>query len=256
MQTEVRRLAATPDGVTGVILADNTLIDARYCIAAVPPGTLREMLPREWAERHPVFRAPSGFEPNPYISSYLWFARKLTREPFWTRVWSPTNLNYDSYDLSNIRAGWADRPSVIASNIIHSGRADGLSDDAIIDATVRELAELVPQAARTPVVHAQVHRIPMAIPCPYPGTERKRPETRTPVRGLLLAGDWTRTGLPASMESAVRSGWLAAEQVLADEGRPQTLAVEVSETKGLAGMLRRLAARRLRGSDSAGAVRD
>jgi 15-cis-phytoene desaturase len=56
----------------------------------------------------------------------------------------------------------------------------------------------------------------------------------------LLAGDWTRTGIPFSMESAVRSGWLAAEQVLGDVGRPRKLALKIKETEGLSGVMRRL----------------
>ena len=49
------------------------------------------------------------------------------------------------------------------------------------------------------------------------------PPQRTPVDGLFLAGDWTATGWPATMEGAVRSGYLAAEGILADLGRPALL---------------------------------
>lgn len=70
-----------------------------------------------------------------------------------------------------------------------------MSDDAIVAATVRELAEVAPAADMAGVRHARVHRIPMAIPCPAVGTEAERPPTRTPVPGLFLAGDWTATGL-------------------------------------------------------------
>ena len=229
------------DAVTGVRLGDGRSIRARYCVAAVPPACLRRLLPAGWVARDSGLRRLDEFEPSPYISSYLWFARRLSREQFWARVWSPTNLNYDSYDLANIRCGWADRPSVIASNIIYSHRAHGMSDSEIIEATVRELAEFLPDAARTTIRHARVHRIPMAKPCPVPGNEHNRPEARTAIRGLFLAGDWTRTQLPASMESAARSGWLAAEQVWADLGRPRTLALPPPPLEGITGMTSRLA---------------
>lgn len=109
-----------------------------------------------------------------------------------------------------------------------------------MEATRREIAEYLPEAARGRIRHARVHRIPMAIPCPHPGTERKRLPARTALRGLFLAGDWTRTGFPASMESAVRSGWLAAEAVLADAGRPRRLALARNGPEGIAGLVRRL----------------
>src|SRR5690606_19946958 len=155
---------------------------------------------------------------------------------------------YDFYDLANIRRGWEGRPSVIAANIMYSRRAACLSDREIVAATVRELAELAPEAPRARLRHARVHRIPMAIVCPYPGTERKRPPARTAVPGLWLAGDWTGTGLPASMESAVRSGWLAAEEILARAGRPASLALALPEPEGLARLARWLRRHGTRGA--------
>lgn len=240
LESAVQQLTGVDREVSGAVLADGTRIHARWCVSALPPQCLRALLAPEWVEHDDGIRNLGAFEPSPYVSSYLWFDRKLTREPSWARVWSPSNLNYDSYDLSNIRAGWDERPSVIASNIIFSHRANGLSDDAIVEATVREIAEYLPEAARARVRHARVHRIPMAIPCPYPGTERKRPPTRTALRGLFLAGDWTRTGFPACMESAVRSGWLAAEQVLAEAGQPRRLALEFNGPEGITGLVQRI----------------
>jgi uncharacterized protein with NAD-binding domain and iron-sulfur cluster len=56
---------------------------------------------------------------------------------------------------------------------------------------------------------------------PEPGVDRWRPKQQTLVRKLFLAGDWTDTGWPATMESAVRSGYLAAEAVLRADGTPR-----------------------------------
>lgn len=238
--SEVKRLTGADAALREAILADGTRLRARWVVSAVPPQALYAVLPPEWRDRESAFRDLAAFEPSPYVSCYLWFDRKLTHEPAWARVWSPSNLNYDFYDLSNIRTGWSDRESVVASNIIYSHRADGMSDDAIVEATRREIAEYLPEAAGARLRHARVHRIPMAIPCPYPGTERKRLPTRTAVRGLFLAGDWTRTGFPASMESAVRSGWLAAEAVLGEAGRPRQLALALNGPEGLAGLVHRL----------------
>lgn len=236
---EAARLTHADGAVTGVELADGLRIAARHCVAAVPPQRLARLLPGDLADRVPAFARLEELVPDPYISTYLWFDRKLSRHRNWARVWSPQGLNYDSYDLSNIRPGWAERPSLIASNIIYSHRAEGMDDDALIAATLRELGEFLPQARAARVRHARVHRIPMAIPCPYPGSEHLRLPTRTPLRGLFLAGDWTRTALPACMESAVRSGWLAAEAVREAQGRPARLACEMAPPRGLTGLLRR-----------------
>ena len=55
-----------------------------------------------------------------------------------------------------------------------------------------------------------------------PGVDRWRPVQASPIENLLVAGDWTNTGWPATMEGAVRSGYLAAEALLT-HGRPEKL---------------------------------
>ena len=89
-----------------------------------------------------------AFRPVPYKSVYLWFDRKLTDLPFWARRYDPTDLNCDFYDMSNINAGWKDRPSVITSNIIWSHRTDGL-DSTVTSGRSANLAPL-PSACRSP----------------------------------------------------------------------------------------------------------
>jgi 15-cis-phytoene desaturase len=179
------------------------------------------------------FRHLPSFEPSPYISSYLWFDRKLGDEKFWAFIHDEAHLNSDFYDLSNIRHGWRDRPSVITSNIIFSHGAHSLSDEEIVRRTHAEIAEALPTARDARIQHAVVNRIPMAVPCPTPGSERIRPGTVTPIKGLLLAGDWTRTHLPSCMESAVYSGLTAAEVVLQDVGQPAQLTLPVKQLDGL-----------------------
>lgn len=199
-----------------VVLQDGSRIAADRVITTVPPQV----------------------EASPYVSSYLWFDRKLTRERFWAQLGAQTRLNTDFYDLSNIRRGWENRPSVIASNIIYSHRAHAMTNDEIVAATQREIATFLPEAAQARVVHAVVNRIPMVIPCPLPGSESARPAP-----SVSRAGDWTRTGLPCSMESAVCSGFMAAEEVLQTRG----IALPVRPADGIAGLVQRLRRRAARG---------
>lgn len=223
------------------LLADGTGVRARYCVCAIPPQDLSVL--------HAEFAAFADFEPVPYISVYLWFDRKLTPERFWALLWKPDRLNFDFYDLSNIRADWSARPSVVASNIIYSHRAHALSDEEIVAATLRELGEHLPAARHARVRHHRVHRVPMAIVCPAPGIERRRPATRSRVPRFYLAGDWTRTALPSSMESAARSGFLAAEAVMADLGEPRSFALAARRPEGLVWLANRLPAKRPAGGD-------
>jgi uncharacterized protein with NAD-binding domain and iron-sulfur cluster len=206
------------------------------CIAALPAEDLRALIPDEWRSR-PPFAGMAAFEPCPYVSVYLWFDRKLTDDQLWTRLYAPPGLTSDFYDLSNIRPALAGKHSLTASNIIYSHRAAGLDDDEIIVVTRQELAEFAPEAAAATILHARMHRVPLSIHCPRPGTETLRPSADTPLPGLWLAGDWTNTALPASMESAVRSGALAAERVLASFGHPDRVALPPPALEGLAARL-------------------
>jgi uncharacterized protein with NAD-binding domain and iron-sulfur cluster len=71
---------------------------------------------------------------------------------------------------------------------------------------------------------------------PQPGVDRWRPRQETSVRGMFLAGDWTDTGWPATMEGAVRSGYLAAEAVLRAAGTPKKILQPDLPADGLVGM--------------------
>jgi len=159
--------------------------------------------------------------------------RSLGAHRFWARVWNPRDLNTDFYDLKNIRPGLAGGGSVIACNAIGPNAHGAWRDAQVTARTMAELAEFSPAAAQATVLGSCVHRIRAAIPQPRPGSETRRPGCRTAVAGLLLAGDWTDTAVPCSMESAARSAALAAQAIL---GRP--LALPAPETYGLVGLLR------------------
>lgn len=229
----VRELLVDERGhIAGVALQDGTKIQARHVVAALPPTALRNLARSEWSNVAP-FCDLAKFHPVPYIAPYLWFDRKLTRKQFWARVWREGDFNCDFYDLSNINRGMRHRPSIITSNIIGSERIGDLDDQAIIDKTLAELAEYLPQAREANLVHAVVNRIPMAIHAPEPGTEALRPPVRTPVSGLFVAGDWCATGFPSSMESAAAAGWMAADALLHDAGRPSAHFREKAPPRGL-----------------------
>jgi zeta-carotene desaturase len=89
---------------------------------------------------------------------------------------------------------------------------------AIIDLAMRELAEFFPIVSTAKLLKATVIKDLNAGYSALPGSETYRPSTRTPWRNVFLAGDWTATGWPATMEGAVRSGYQAAEAIAKDGG--------------------------------------
>lgn len=238
--SKVRLLDMKDQRVCRVLLEDGHTLSAKFVVSAIEPHELVKILPDCWRRLAP-FDSLSAFEPVPYVSTYLWFDRKLSQQKFWARVWNPQDLNCDFYDLSNIRPS-ARSGSLIATNSIHCPRAHTMMDEEIVAATVREIGDLIPLALEARVMHARVHRVPMAIVKPAPGTERLRPAAVTPIDNLLLAGDWTRTLLPCSMESAAHSGLQAAEHIWNSLGQRRTLVIPKAAPEGPVGWLNRISA--------------
>jgi uncharacterized protein with NAD-binding domain and iron-sulfur cluster len=115
-------------------------------------------------------------------------------------------------------SGWYGQVVISASH-----QAAARPAQETIDTVTAELARLLPGARAARLLRARMvteHRAVIAV---LPGADRHRPEVRTEVPGLYLAGDWVRTGWPSTMEGAVRSGWLAAEAVLEDVGAGERL---------------------------------
>jgi uncharacterized protein with NAD-binding domain and iron-sulfur cluster len=109
----------------------------------------------------------------------------------------------------------------------------------IIDLCLQEVRQALPGARDANLVKATVIKEAAATFSPEPGVDRWRPKQKTRVRGLFLAGDWTDTGWPATMEGAVRSGYLAAEAVLKVDGTPQNFVKPDLAVGGLVSLLAR-----------------
>ena len=91
----------------------------------------------------------------------------------------------------------------------------------VIALALKELAEFFPVVSQAKLERAHVVKEVRATFSAAPGLEAQRPLQSTAIPNLFLAGDWTRTGWPATMEGAVRSGYLAAEAVLKHFGSRQ-----------------------------------
>jgi 15-cis-phytoene desaturase len=236
----VRRVIVERQQVVAVETDDGHRIATTRCVLALPPQETGMVAAASSEEPlAPLVNVCRYFRPAPYVSTYVWFDRPVTRDRFWARAWSPQGLNTDFYNLSAIRPSMVREPTVIACNAIGPLARDW-PQDRIVEHTLGEIREYAPAAKEARVRHARVHRVPMAIPQPRPGTEAMRPPNATGVDGLWIAGDWTRTALPCSMESAARSGALAAEALLAHAGRtPPRIAIDAPDTRGLVGLLRK-----------------
>jgi uncharacterized protein with NAD-binding domain and iron-sulfur cluster len=99
----------------------------------------------------------------------------------------------------------------------------GLGHEEVRRRIMEELVRLFPAAAAATVLRSRVVTEQAATFSATPGVDQWRPAQASPLPNLLLAGDWTATGWPATMEGAVRSGYLAAEALLARRGAPEQI---------------------------------
>ncbi len=152
----------------------------------------------------------TAFTHSPITGIHLWFDRPVTQMPHGTLLdrtiqwfFNKDEGRYLQVVVSASR-GLTDLP-----------RAD------VIALAVKELAEFLPGVEKAKLVKAHVVKEVRATFSACPGLEAKRPLATTQVPNLFLAGDWTRSGWPATMEGAVRSGYLAASAVAAAFGQPR-----------------------------------
>ncbi|MCC6861406.1 MAG: FAD-dependent oxidoreductase [Bryobacterales bacterium] len=176
---------------------------ADYYICAIPPDRLATAAPALGVDT-------SWLSYSPITSIHLWFDRPVTGLPH------ATLLDRTIQWMFNKSEGRYVQLVVSASrSLVDLGR------NQLIEMARRELAEFFPEARYAGLRQAHVIKELHATYSAAPGAGSLRPDTATAWPKLFLAGDWTRSGWPATMEGAVRSGYRAAEAVTRAAGRPQ-----------------------------------
>jgi zeta-carotene desaturase len=151
----------------------------------------------------------SQFEPVPITGIHLWFDRPVTQLPHGTLLDRTIHWFYSKDGGRRLQL------VVSASRALNPMRRDD-----IVDLAMKELAEFLPGVRQAKLVKAHVVKEVRATFSARPGLEALRPESSTSIPNLTLAGDWTRSGWPSTMEGAARSGHKAAERVAAALGKP------------------------------------
>jgi squalene-associated FAD-dependent desaturase len=149
------------------------------------------------------------FEHSPITGVHLWFDREITNLPH------ATLLDRTMQWMFNKDAGRYLQLVVSASRDLSA-----LSRNEIIDIAIGDLRLYFPRVKEAKLVKAHVIKEQRATFSAAPETEQLRPTPEAGLPKVFLAGDWTRTGWPATMEGAVRSGYLAAEAVSQAAGKP------------------------------------
>jgi uncharacterized protein with NAD-binding domain and iron-sulfur cluster len=187
----------------GGVIAGGEEVRGDYYVCALPFERIGAVAPELGID-------VSAFEHSPITGIHLWFDRPVTDLPH------ATLLDRTMQWMFNKHEGRYVQLVVSASrSLTEMPRAD------VIALALKELAEFFPAAREAKLEKAHVVKEVRATFSARPGLEALRPGNRTNVCNLFLAGDWTKSGWPATMEGAVRSGYLAAEAVTEAVGAPK-----------------------------------
>lgn len=156
----------------------------------------------------------SNYSHSPITGIHLWFDRPITELPH------ATLLDRTIQWLFNKGGGRHIQLVVSASRSLTN-----CSKNDVIELALKELKEFFPKVAEAKLERAHVVKEVRATFSAACNLEEQRPQSKTPISNLFLAGDWTRSGWPATMEGAVRSGYLAAEAALDSLGSPTTFLI-------------------------------
>lgn len=250
----VRALRFSGPRVSGVALDSGNELSADFYLSAVPHNALLDLLPATVADREPVFGTLRRLETSPITGVHFWLDRRVLSEPFLTLLdrttqwifnksllYAPSDPHQAVRSSSEFPVFNSQLPSAQYLQLVISASRSLLpmSRQEITDLCFRELKEFLPAARDARLVKATVIKETSATFSPAPGSDRWRPSQKCPIDNLFLAGDWTATGWPATMEGAVRSGYLAAQAILSADGRSQTLLQPDLPTEPLARLLSR-----------------
>ena len=220
----VRRRAkvAALDWRPGERAVDGVVVDGERCradavILAVPHDAAARLL-------GPLVGArgadPAQLGASPILDVHLVYGRRVTHHRVAAGVDSPVQFVFDRSEAAGLPPG---EGQCLAVSVSGAAREVGERPERLIERYRGALEELFPLARGAPLLDAVVSRERAATFAGVPGSARLRWPTTTPASNLFLAGAWTDTGWPATMEGAVRSGTAAAAAALAVLGRTRAL---------------------------------
>jgi squalene-associated FAD-dependent desaturase len=219
------RVGKQVEGFDAVVLA-LSFDGMEKLLPALPEGAPRDRLQKLLA----------GFSHSPLTGIHLWFDREIT--PLNHAVLLDTTVQW-LYNTSRIQP---ERQSTRGGHLIElvvsaSKSLVPMERQTIIDLALRELALFFPAMQEAILLKAAVVKEVRATYSIVPGLDDLRPTAESGWTGLMLAGDWTATGWPSTMEGAARSGYLAAEAVTHGSGDAKQYLVPDLPRRGLMRLL-------------------
>lgn len=211
--------------VSAVLLRDGQRLSADWVISAVAPVSFGKLFPENIRAQHPLFEKIEKLRFAPIISIHLWFDREISRAAFAGLL--GTHIQW-FFNKAKIHGPSASHKGYVSLVISGAHAFVDWTEKRLLSMAMEELRRLFPQAREAVLLRSLVIKEHQATLSPVVGSENLRPTAQSPFENLLIAGDWTRTGLPATIESACYSGHHCADLVIQKEKESVTDSAEVA----------------------------
>ena len=237
LRRSVESFRIDSEGVKVSVIGQELDFSADFAILAVPYYILPKMLPTETCSET-LSGQVNSFESSPITGIHLWFDREITNLEHAvlldrTIQWMFHKSRLLDRHQNNGSGGSASRGSYVELVVSSSKSLVEKSRGEIIEMAMKELLEFFPRAAEAKLLKSTVIKEVHATYSALPLSDRYRPQPVTAWPRIFLAGDWTSTGWPATMEGAVRSGYKAAEALTTSMGEGSKFLVADLPASGL-----------------------
>ncbi len=203
----IRGLDGTPEGIRTAGTYGDEQFSGDVFVMAVPPRQMLALLPPGWADQ-PFFAPARKLKTSPIVNMHLWLDQPVTIRPF--AAYLNSHIQWVFTKSSEANTG---QHLVISISGAH--KYIDMPKEALYELLLEDLRDRIPNSREAKVLDYTIIRERDATFSAEPGSAAWRLSARTPVPNLFLAGAWTATGWPATMESAVRSGMFCADAVAA-----------------------------------------
>jgi len=198
---EASALLTGDNSVSGVKSKDGRVFRGDYYISAVPYYS--KLLGTE-------LNSVPELQPSPIISIHLLFNKSLIEQTFAALLNSPIQWVFNKEKI------FRDTSYRGLLSLVISGAHQYIDvpSEKLVEIALRELKKVIPATSTARLLHSKVIKERHATFSPQPGVDKFRPSQKTSIKNLFLAGDWTDTGLPATIEGAVLSGQKCAKAIV------------------------------------------
>ena len=243
----VDRVEITGERVERIVLQNGAERAADYYISSLPPDALAKLLPAPVRSAWPDLESLARLDWSPITGIHLWFDRPITdlenaailgRTVQWLFRKDTASPQAKTSPSPVSRTRPEETGGYYVQFVVSASRSlIPLRKDEIVSKVLEEVRELFPKSRDAKLLKSVVVKETESTISFPPGLDSIRPGPESPLSNLFLAGDWTASGWPPTMEGAVRSGYRAAEQVTASAGTPRQFLVPDLPTEPLARLL-------------------